>query len=550
MDMTTAKNLFATAEITPDGEHATDQAFDEWLAAGADVAFYRAANGRVLARPAGRSHPPSTKVFSDRYDSATLIGVFPNPNPPMEKESEEPKDPPEEADDEPEDEDEDEDDDEDDDDFDDLVDAFTARWGDDKESRRPPVQTLNKRRARQFLLTALKTTSTRYGEPAFHDLLLARGHGLAFYTRLDYGQREFLCRHYGGPTPRLLPAAPPEILEEPWKEEWKLVSTYEGPALLGWNWKEQVSALPLESFLTVHAAGSGEYALRIRDEILELVRTGEGIPKTVTTLGPLTADDDPLALALQAVPDLLTFDPHTAVDITTDALFAVADTIRLSADPNRREMIDSLNQDDLDFFEVEEDVLIGYFDNLVPLRLRVNGILHFAARLDDSWALIPVNNDASFPTPVLTRTFLSISYDFDGGGISSGPGFETIGEIRPGLNVSWGDFQEEMWDRPLTLARGDLPKFAVEELTGFRFGRHILNSLLGVEDELPETDLDDDEELDETDLDDEERYYDFDEPEIGFEPRSEEGLRFLNALLELYGDDPDTAARIRALLNR
>ncbi|MFC0863826.1 hypothetical protein ACFHYQ_16095 [Sphaerimonospora cavernae] len=76
MDITEARRLFPTAEIAPDGESGNGQAFDAWLDEGADVALYRALDGRLLARQARRAHPPSTKLFSDRYDSAQLIGVF------------------------------------------------------------------------------------------------------------------------------------------------------------------------------------------------------------------------------------------------------------------------------------------------------------------------------------------------------------------------------------------------------------------------------------------------------------------------------------------
>jgi hypothetical protein len=538
MDISEARHLFPMAEITPDGDLGTERAFDEWLVGGADVAFYRALDGRLLARPARRTHPPSTKLFSDRYDSAELVDVFLNPNPlPAE---EEPEDLSEDLDDLPGDE---EDDDTDEDDLDDLVDGFTVNWT-DEASPWPAVQTLNARRARQFLLTTFKTSGSRHSESAFYDLLLARGYHLAFYARAEHGRRELLCRHYGGPAPRLLPAVPPEVLEtSSWGEDWELIATYRGAELFSGDWKEQVSTLSLESFLTVHVSGTGEYGLRTRNKTVELVRIGEDGKQTVTALGRLGPGDDPLTLALQAVPDLLTFDPHTAVDITTDAPHALADTVRLSTDPDRDEMIDLLHEDDLDFFEGEEEELVSYFDNLVPLRLRVNGLLHFAARLDSDWVLFPVQ-PGSFPAPVLTRTFLSIGYEYDGGGYSSGSGHETIGEIRLGLNVSWGDFREEMWNRTLTLAHGDLAAFAAKHVGRLDFGRRILDSLLRGENASSQTDLNEDDDSDEK------WYYNFDDPEIGFQPRSEEGLRFLNTLLEGYPEGSDTAARIRALLNR
>ncbi|WP_405393420.1 hypothetical protein [Microbispora hainanensis] len=406
----------------------------------------------------------------------------------------------------------------------------------------PAVQTLNTWRARQFLLTTFKTSGSSYNEPAFYDLLLNRGHELAFYARTEDGRRELVCRHYGGPAPRLLPAEPPDVLEASWGKDWKLVATYRGAALFGESGKRQVSALPLQSFLTVHVSGIGQYGLRTRNKTVELIRIEEDGTTTITCLGRLGPGDDPLALAVEAVPGLLTLDPHTAVDITTDSPYALADAVRLDTAPDRDEMIHLVHEDDLDFFEGEEEELVGYFDNLVPLRLRVNGLLHFAAEVGGEWTLVPVRAD-SFPTPVLTRTFLSIGYGYDGGGYSSGSGHETIGEIRPGLNVSWGDFKEEIWDRTLTLARGDLAAFAAEHLERLEFGRRILDSLLGTQGDSSETDRDEDDDPDE------EWDYDFNAPDIGFEPRSEEGRRFLNALLEAYPEEPETTARIRALLN-
>ncbi|GIH72006.1 hypothetical protein [Sphaerimonospora thailandensis] len=574
MDITEAGRLFPTAEIAPDGESGNGQAFDAWLGEGADVAFYRALDGRLLARQARRAHPPSTKLFSDRYDSAQLIGVFLNPNPLPE--AEEPEDPSEDPDDlvdddEPELGDDDEDADQDN--MGDLVDAFAVRWS-AEECPWPAVQTLNARRARQFLLAAIKSSGSERGGSGFYNALLMRDHRLAFYARTVYRpraslgfypgpempQREVMCRHYGGPTPRLLPAVPPEILEDLCDEPWQLVATYQDreyvhSTMFGWNWKEQVSTLPLESLLTVHVSGNGEYGMHIENEILKLVRVGEDGTESVTDLGRLGSGDDPLALALRAVPDLLTFDPHTAIDITTDTPYKLADAIRLSTDPDRDEMIDFMNRDGSDFLEGYEEGIVSYFDNLVPLRLRINGLIHFAARLDDGWALIPVHHPYSLPAPVLNRTFLSIEYHFDAGGYSSGGGLETIGEIRPGLNVRWEDFQDEMWNRSLTLSRGDLATFAAEQLGEIRFGHHILDSLLGTEDDLSETELTEGDGEDDTYEEEivvaacyDERYYDFHAPEIGFEPRNEEGLRFLNALLRQYSEGSDTAARIRAVL--
>ncbi len=360
-----------------------------------------------------------------------------------------------------------------------------------------------------------------------------------------------LCRHYGGPAPRLLPAVPPEVLEASWGHEWRLAAIYQGPALFHGDWRDQqdyVSALPLRSFLAVHIAGAGEFALRTRGGVLELIRSGPEGAGTVTALGRPEPDDDPLAFALRIVPDLLTFSPDATVDITSDTPHAVADAIRFSADLGPARERDALpHADDRledGFWRGEEERLLGYFGNLVPLTVRVNGVPHFAADLDGDQVLVPVTGEGRFPSPVLNRTFLSIGYDYDGGGSSSGPGFETIGEIRPALNVSWGDFAEEMWDRSLTLSRDGLPEFAARRLQRSEFSGRLLDGVLGG----PEAPAEEDFEVYE--VDDEAAHYAFGVPELGFEPRGDEGIRFLHALLETYAGDTGTAQRIRAFLGQ
>ncbi|MFC0552560.1 hypothetical protein ACFFHJ_16850 [Planotetraspora thailandica] len=416
-------------------------------------------------------------------------------------------------------------------DFDGLVHAYNVRWN--REFPWPAVQTLNRRRARLFLLIASLHAGNWHAE-TLYDRLGGRQHGLAFYTRLDDGQRAFMCRQYGRPKPHALAAVPPEVFEEGQGEPWQLIATYHGPELFEENWNEQVSALPLDSFLTIHVAGAGECALRVRDEKLKLIKIGEDGTQTVTALGRLGAGDDPLALAVRAVPDLFTFDPHAAVDITTDAPFAVADAIRFSADVDR-DLAGWLNED---FFTDEEQNLLGPLDsNLVPVMFRINGVPHFAAQVDDDWALVPVERRYRVPSPVTNRTFISVSYDYDGGGYSSGRGFEAIAEIRPGLNIAWEDYSDEAWDREMTLSRTPLPEFAASHLP-YRFRDRILAAVRGEEDRFAGHAWGEDPEI-ATNLGDDEKWYDVNTPEINFDLHDAEGVRFLAALGRPHPDGHD-----------
>ncbi|MEU8055214.1 hypothetical protein [Microbispora bryophytorum] len=273
-------------------------------------------------------------------------------------------------------------------------------------------------------------------------------------------------------------------------------------------------------------SGGGECALRIRDDILELATAGKDDTQTLTALGQLNPGDDPLALALRAIPDLLTFDPYAAVDITTDAPFAVADAIRFGTDLDRDHRGDRL---DKDFFTSEEDSLLDILDsNLVPVMFRINAIPHFAARADGKWTLVPVEPCYGFPSPVTNRTFIKVSYDYDGGGYSSGSGFEAIAEIRPGLNIAWEDYSDEAWDRQMTLSYTPLPEFAAAHLP-YRFSDRILAAVLGEEDRFPDHAWGEDPEV-ETNLGDDEKWYIVDHPEIDFERHDPEGVRFLTAL--------------------
>jgi hypothetical protein len=77
VDWTEAEALFETAEITPDGDLGSTDELDEWLEKEVNVAFYRTGDGRLLARPVDRFERPSTKLFSARYRSASLVSVQP-----------------------------------------------------------------------------------------------------------------------------------------------------------------------------------------------------------------------------------------------------------------------------------------------------------------------------------------------------------------------------------------------------------------------------------------------------------------------------------------
>ncbi|GAA3796522.1 hypothetical protein ACFS5L_02415 [Streptomyces phyllanthi] len=177
---------------------------------------------------------------------------------------------------------------------------------------------------------------------------------------------------------------------------------------------------------------------------------------------------------------------------------------------------------------MDED-FIRRHDDLTPLLLDINSIPHLAATVDGDWVVIPVGDEEVR----LNRGFLGVSYDFDGGGISSGQGSRTVGEIRPGLNAYWEDFSEENWDRDLTLSRGDLVGFAVEQVGASPFAANVVHALIGGLDDIPEVGL----EGDLGDYEDVEAFADF-------EPDGEEGLRFLRALGDRYGDESPVRRRI------
>lgn len=524
LDRTEAETLFETAEITSGGDLGSTYALEEWLEEEVNVAFYRTVDGHLLARSVDRFERPSTKLFSARFKSASLVSVFPNPRPVQAVLDQSQGDF-----------------DESDDDFEDE-DGRASQGADgngDKDAilplnanadvSWPPVQRLNPRRARQFLLATVYDRDP--AELRWNDQLLVRGHALAFYAGAGPDPRELIIRHYGGPRPRVLPVQPPQTLGEG-DDAYRLVAIYEGPALFGKGWRHAVSTMPLESFLTVCvspvAGEEAEYALCVRDGVLQLLTDQGPAQDAVTVLGTYEPGSEPMALALAVVPDLLTFPPTAAVDISTSDPHAVADAIRFSSSPAKNTW-EELYGDHWDDYERAHEDFIRRHDDLKPLRLDVNGTPHLAATVDGDWVVIPVDDEEI----QLNRGFLEVLYDFEGGGISSGRGSQSIGEVRPGLNAYWEDFSEENWDRDLTLSRGDLVSFAVEQAGSSRFVANIVHALIGGLDEAPEAAL-------EGDLENYEHVTVF----AGFEPDDGEGLTFFRALGDLYGDESAVRTRI------
>ncbi|MGW5433367.1 hypothetical protein ACWET9_40300 [Streptomyces sp. NPDC004059] len=530
LDRTEAETLFETAEMTPDGDLGTAYELDEWLKEEVNVAFYRTADGRLLARPVDRFERPSSKLFSGRYKSASLVSVFPNARPAQavvvqaQGVSDE---------------------DESDDDFEDEdgraperaegngdKDAFPPPCANADVSW-PPVQRLNSLRARQFLLATVDDRDPV--ELHWNERLLVRGHALAFYAGAGPAPRELIVRHYGGPRPGILPGQPPQTLGEG-DDAYRLVATYDGPALFGKDRRHAVSTMPLESYLTVCASPvdgqETEYALCVRDGVLHLLKDEGRAQHAVTVPGTHEPGSDPLALALAVLPDLLTFPPTAAVDISTSAPHAVADAVRFTSSPGENTWEELYGEDWDDYEWANEDFIRRHHD-LTPLRLDINGTPHLAAPVDGDWVVIPVDDEEVR----LNRDFLTVCYDFDGGGISSGRGSQTTGEVRPGLNACRQDFSEENWDRDLILSRADLVAFAGEQAGGSRFVADIVHALIGGLDETPDAGR-------EGDL---ENYQDV-TVFTDFEPDDEEGLTFLRVLGDRYGDASPVRKRIDAYL--
>jgi hypothetical protein len=185
--------------------------------------------------------------------------------------------------------------------------------------------------------------------------------------------------------------------------------------------------------------------------------------------------------------------------------------------------------EDRDDGECAIEDFIRRHDDLTPLLLDINRMPHFAATVDADWVVIPVDDEEI----QLNRDFLTVFYDFEGGGISSGRGSQNIGEIRQGLNAYWEDFSEEDRNKGLTLSRRDLVGFAAEQVSASRFEANVVHALIGGLDEIPEVAL-------EGDLENYEDVTAF----AGFEPDDEEGLRFLRALGDRDGDESPVRRRV------
>ncbi|MFJ9916855.1 hypothetical protein [Actinacidiphila glaucinigra] len=384
VDWTEAQALFGTAEITPDGDLGSTHELDAWLVKEVNVVFCRTADGRLLARPVDRFERPSTKLFSARFKSASLVSVFPNPRPvraffdqsqSVFDESndgleEDDAQAPERAD--------------------GNGDGDALPLYADADVSWPPVQRLNARRARQFLLASLYDRNRV--ELRWNDQLLVREHALAFYAPAGPDPRELVIRHYGGPQPGILPIHPPQTVGQD-EYAYRLVAIYDGPALFGMGWRHAVSTMPLESFLTVCVSPVGgeeaEFALCVRDGVLQLLKDQGPAQEAITVLGTFEPGSDPLALALAAVPDLLAFPSTAAVEISTSAPHAVADAIRFTSSPGENTWEGLYGEDWEDYESANED-LIRRHDDLAPLRLDINSTPYLAATADGDWVIIPV----------------------------------------------------------------------------------------------------------------------------------------------------------------
>ncbi|MGW3028758.1 hypothetical protein [Streptomyces sp. NPDC001221] len=279
------------------------------------------------------------------------------------------------------------------------------------------------------------------------------------------------------------------------------------------------------SLLTVRVSvAAGEdtgYAIRVGEKSIELAEHRDSGPETITVLGAAASDSDPLSAALDAAP-VLTFPPTATVDITTRHPEKVAGAIRFSSTPESNRLEDL-------FGDGSDDVR---FDDLTPLRVRINRRLHFAAKPADQWIVVPMTVDGVCRVPLLNREFISTSYDFDSGGmIGGGCGKEMIGEIRPGLNAYWDTFDGETYN--LSLSQGDLTGFSAGHVSYSKFEVAIVKHLIGGLDHIPDVDL--------------EGYADI-TPSCDFEPRSGEGFRFLRTLRDLHADGSEIGQHLDAFI--
>ncbi|WP_248963586.1 hypothetical protein [Sphaerisporangium perillae] len=205
--------------------------------------------------------------------------------------------------------------------------------------------------------------------------------------------------------------------------------------------------------------------LHVRDDRLELLSRHAKDPVEVIDLGPVP--DDPLAAALNRVPDLLTFPSEAAVEIECPAEEAehVADLVQPVFDEfycveELYEYDDyELPDDDDDWDEEdwedhnaacdrgrprEDERTYGWYDGLAAVRIHINGILHLAAEFDGRWALIPMDPHQSFPPlPMPADYFSEDSYGFDGGSpISNSHWWTGLGNVRGDLHIAWAAWDE------------------------------------------------------------------------------------------------------------
>lgn len=81
IDLATVRTLFPTAEATSEGDLGTDPVLNDWLRGGLNVAFYRAADHRLLARAVESAERPSGWLFNARYHKAQLESLYTNSPP-------------------------------------------------------------------------------------------------------------------------------------------------------------------------------------------------------------------------------------------------------------------------------------------------------------------------------------------------------------------------------------------------------------------------------------------------------------------------------------
>ncbi|GII56110.1 hypothetical protein Pth03_44990 [Planotetraspora thailandica] len=202
--------------------------------------------------------------------------------------------------------------------------------------------------------------------------------------------------------------------------------------------------------------------LHVRDGRLELLSRRGKDPVEVIDLGPVPTD--PLAVALDHVPDLLTFPSEAAVEIKCPAGDAerVADLITPVVDDfySVEELYDydddwddeEWDEEDWDDYKAghkraeprEDERTYRWYDGLTTVRIHINDILHLAAEVDGRWILVPMDPHQEFPPlPMPGNYFTEDSYGFDGGSpISNSHWWTGSGNIRGDLHIAWAAWDE------------------------------------------------------------------------------------------------------------